>query len=102
MGDWSPGAGGGDWLLPPQWAFDEELPQHPVSVPTFTARPALVPYTYRGSDHREPPEPTFTARPMRPVPLQVREATLLDDPALRYAGVPVSAPAGYIRDWEDR
>lgn len=38
------------------------------------------------------------ALPARP---RVREATALDDPWLRCAGVPVSAPAGWIRDHEE-
>ena len=90
---WSPGASNADWLMPPQWVFDEPVPEHPVAVPAGNGRPVFVPYRYRGSDFSLPDEITVTAtRPRRPV---VREATALDDPALRYTGVPVSRPRGW-------
>lgn len=39
------------------------------------------------------------AEPVRPV---IREAAALDDPALRYAGLPLSAPRGWLQDFDDR
>lgn len=93
---WKP-LGGTEWLLLPDALLDEPLPERPATTPRKRrGMPELVPYAYRGSDFSLPEEITVTGtRPVRPA---VREATALDDPALLFAGVPVSRPRGWGED----
>ena len=70
-------------------------PKLQVLEPRRNGMPEQVPYTYRGSDYSLPEEITVTDT--RPLRRTAREATALDDPALRYAGLPISRPQG----WED-
>ena len=63
-------------------------------APRANGLPELLPYRYRGSDFSDPPQLTINGR--LPARRAVRDATLLDDPALRYAGLPFSRP----QDWQ--
>ena len=127
MAGWSP-LGGTEWLRNPDWVLGEERPERPVSVPRGrNGLPGHRPYTYNGTGEdailtgkdwleaaiwqamrhhevttRHPVEfvddVLAAMASLRTVP--AREATPLDDPALRYAGCPVSAPASWIRDYD--
>ena len=98
MGKWKPPKGI-EWLQVPEKELDQKPARTLATVPGHrNGLPAPRPYTYRGSDFSLPGETTVTdARPRRRT---VREATPLDDPALLYAGLPFSAPLGWLQDYE--